>query len=162
VMREQRWRDGVSVCWCLCWCLLPDCFPCMHACRRQKQLTMGDVVSVNKAQRADESVALCIYGQNMPFNTVRSPLFKRMLRDVAAAGPSYAPPSYNRLRCNKPADGKKSAGLLRVVRLTPPDPRLSESRSLSFSHTHTHTQTHTHSLSPSPPHLQIGAGAGQD
>jgi hypothetical protein len=89
---------------------------CPLACRRHKQLTLADVATTEKSNRADEAIALCFYGLNIPFNTIRTPLFKRMLRAVASAGAGYAPPSYDRLRCDKPAEGNKPAGLLRVVR----------------------------------------------
>ena len=63
-----------------------------------RQLTLPDAAAAQRTKKATKSMAMWFYANGIPFNTARSPYFRRMVAAVAAAGEGFKPPGYHALR----------------------------------------------------------------
>ena len=63
-----------------------------------RQLTLPGAAAAQRNKKATRSMAMWFYANGIPFNTARSPYFRRMVAAVAAAGAGFTPPSYLALR----------------------------------------------------------------
>ena len=48
--------------------------------------------------RVDEAIARCLYANGLPFNLVRSPYWKEMVRAIKEAPDDYTSPRYEKMR----------------------------------------------------------------
>ena len=68
-------------------------------------------------EEADDAVAEFFFANGISFNATRSPLYKEMIRKVFAAGPSFQPPGYNKMRTTLLDRGvSKMQGLMEGLR----------------------------------------------
>ena len=63
-----------------------------------RQQTLKQAWNPLERKEVDNSIYDFFIGCNISFNTIRSHLFKDMIKKIAKFGPTYDPPSYNTLR----------------------------------------------------------------
>jgi len=62
------------------------------------QDAVTEMFNVQRKTEAEDAVAEFFFANGISFNATRSPQYKEMMKKVFAAGPSFQPPGYNKMR----------------------------------------------------------------
>jgi hypothetical protein len=94
-----------------------DSIGCSSNTISSKKLVVIEMFNTQRKEEADDAMDEFFFANGISFNATRSPLYKKMIRKVIAAGPSFQPPGYNKMRTTLLDRGvSKMQGLMEGLR----------------------------------------------